>query len=229
VFELLDPDLVIELVVKRKSSAVNAGPKNNATPPAVAAATSAPTSSSKSSPAVAKSAPAQNSQSDWDSRMAQLVAFKRKHGHINVSPADDPELSIWVAQHAMQISKFSKPKATPKRKQKVRTITKARPRPQNETRWNHRMELLREYRRQYGNCLVPQSYTVESDGEVVRLGDWVLLQVSDALVMLFCLLQCCRSKSYQNIVYFLFSLLLYRDQPSEKVKCYQNEYRNSTA
>lgn len=174
VFELTDSDLIVELVVKRKSSAPATTGKTGVPPkPCVssvqpAAKAAAPAAAAPSVKATLPTPPAKKSQ-EWNKRFNELVEFKRKNGHTNVSPKEHPELAIWVAQHAMhfnsnqlsQLHTETKKVTNQKTKKQWANLgnpkTKYRPVTNPDHEWNDRYTELIQYKRQHGNCLVRKS------------------------------------------------------------------------
>ncbi|GKY90833.1 hypothetical protein MPSEU_000056100 [Mayamaea pseudoterrestris] len=111
-----------------------------------------------------------NKVRSFEQNLELLKAFKLKHGHTKVpfNYPEDPVLSTWVAN-----TRFAYRSNTlkPERKAALDEIGFDWRRRNDSIAWYKSLELLKEYKQQHGDCLVPQSYPVNPS-----LGIWVHTQ-----------------------------------------------------
>jgi len=101
---------------------------------------------------------------------AELIRFREKHGHVNVSQKsrEYPKLAAWVAKQRFD-------------RKKNRPILDSRATRLDELgftwafldplSWEHMFDALVDYKRQHGDCKVPQHWSGDK-----RLGKWVNTQ-----------------------------------------------------
>jgi hypothetical protein len=106
----------------------------------------------------------------WERMFKELVEFKKQHGHVDVSQKsrEYPKLAAWVAKQRFD-------------KKKNRPILATRAHRLDElgftwafsptASWEQRFDELLAYRKQHGNCNVPQHWK-----ENKQLGKWVNTQ-----------------------------------------------------
>jgi hypothetical protein len=108
------------------------------------------------------------SLTDWDTRLEQLVEYKRAHGDCNVPQQYGPslELGFWVRrQHVAK----TKHKLSAEREENLNSIGFVWS--VRGCDWDERFEQLVEYKRAHGDCNVPGQY-----GPCLALGRWVAAQ-----------------------------------------------------
>jgi hypothetical protein len=109
----------------------------------------------------------------WDSRYAQLVAFKATHGHCKVPNAwtEDPSLGRWVSQQRQQMKSS---KLHPKREDMLNAIgfdwgfTLDLGGVNPTDLWGLRYHQLVDFKKKNGHCVVPYN---QPDNR--QLGIWV--------------------------------------------------------
>ena len=96
----------------------------------------------------------------WNDRFQDLVAFKEKHGHLNVSPELDNSLSDWVRHQRTHWKKYL---ADPT--QSILTLEQVTQLESiglelnlRSSKWQQRLEELREFKRVHGHTMVPYKY-----------------------------------------------------------------------
>jgi Helicase associated domain len=120
---------------------------------------------------------------DWQKHYEELLQYKQEHGHCNVPAryASNRRLGIWVSAQRQQYKQISsayeedKPRRpTPLTQERIDQLNALgftwtiRSRDNFGESWNQKFEELKEYRAQYGNCLVPSRYPPNPE-----LGIWV--------------------------------------------------------
>ena len=154
VFEISDPDVVIELVVKRKiGSAADAKPSASPKSPMTTSTTSQSASKSARTKTTGVSSARQKLlDSKWTARYDELVAFKRQHGHTDVPPKTNRQLARWIAyQRDDKFGRLTKERALKLHKLGVKLQSR-------EEAWSERYNELVLYQRRHGDCLVPREY-----------------------------------------------------------------------
>ena len=155
VFELSDPDVVIELVVKRKKKADDADDSPSTT---ASSSNDKKRTSKKSAPkakntALSSAAQQERLDSKWTARYNELVSFKRQHGHTNVTPKMNRQLARWITyQRNDKFGRLTKERALKLHKLGVKLQNR-------EEAWDERYNELVLYYRRHGNCLVPWKYS----------------------------------------------------------------------
>jgi len=106
----------------------------------------------------------------WERMFQELLEFKRRHGHVNVSQKsrDYPRLAAWVAKQRFDKKKNRPILATRAHRLDELGFTWAFSPPVS---WEERFEQLVAYREQHGHCNVPQHWP-----ENKQLGKWVNTQ-----------------------------------------------------
>jgi hypothetical protein len=113
---------------------------------------------------------------NWEAKFAKLAAYKKLHGHCNVSRKDDRELVVWVStlRTEHRFLREGRPSyLTPERIQRLIALgfewEVAKTKPLN---FEKRLKQLAEYKAKHGHCNVPQKCTDCPPG----LGNFVLEQ-----------------------------------------------------
>ena len=91
----------------------------------------------------------------WNEMFEKLKAYKRNHGDclVPVDYAKDKQLGYWVSTQRRKTNKLAA-----ERKAKLDSIGfvwEVKPDPDDQ--WNKMFEKLKAYKRNYGDCLVPQA------------------------------------------------------------------------
>ncbi|CAB9519547.1 helicase [Seminavis robusta] len=115
----------------------------------------------------------------WQQKFDMLVQFKEEHGHTNVSKYTDnveakyPGLATWVSTQRTcftWLKSGKKNTLTPFRLQKLKSIGfEWQPRGVDPVPFDERVEQLKVYKQEHGDCNVQQHYK-----GVAGLGNWVL-------------------------------------------------------
>lgn len=119
----------------------------------------------------------ENNDSAWNERFAALAKFKSQFGHCMVPAryAADPRLGHWVMTQRRQfhLMRKSRPSSmTLERISKLESLEFAWSiRMEPEKMWKMRYDELRRYKAAFGDCLVPQRFSVNP-----KLGTWVNTQ-----------------------------------------------------
>jgi hypothetical protein len=124
--------------------------------------------------ATTKQAMTERDNEQWNKQYAQLVEFKRKHGHCIVPTKyeDDASLGKWVSWQRQSHSKNTIRLDRMKLLDEIgfvwrvdKTVSREDP------KWNKQFEKLVEFKQKNGHCLVPKKYEEDS-----FLGVWVSSQ-----------------------------------------------------
>lgn len=104
----------------------------------------------------------------WETRYQELVKYRKKHGHCNVPHlyARNPSLGKWVAY---QRRLYRDNRLSENKKEKLNKLGFAWS--PFDIQWEEHCQELIDYKRQYGNCIVPLDYP-----ENPALATWVHLQ-----------------------------------------------------
>jgi len=98
--------------------------------------------------------------SDWNAMYQRLVRFKDLNGHTRAPRTSYDKLGEWVDQQ-----RYQKNLLTPQQIQKLDAIGMVW---KVKDTWQAMFERLKDYKKRFGNCLVPQHYTADP-----KLGGWV--------------------------------------------------------
>ena len=116
--------------------------------------------------------------SQWHDHFRQLCEYKAKFGHCRVPTlySDNPKLGKWVAnqRYKFKLHQEGKPSSmTAERIQELESVGFQWGTSKTDLRssWNERFEQLREFKVQFGHCLVPQQYAANP-----KLGNWAVTQ-----------------------------------------------------
>jgi hypothetical protein len=111
-------------------------------------------------------------KTDWSVRFQQLCKFKVKFGHCLVPTkyATDPKLGNWVSNQRCYYRLYQEGKPNPMTADRIRELDGINFdwRWTNMTDWMVRFEQMREFKVQFGHCLVPSKYSANP-----KLGRWV--------------------------------------------------------
>jgi len=119
----------------------------------------------------------ENNDSAWNERFAALAKFKSQFGHCMVPArySADPRLGHWVMTQRRQFHLMRKGRPssmTLERISKLESLEFAWSiRMEPEKMWKMRYDELRRYKAAFGDCLVPQRFSVNP-----KLGTWVNTQ-----------------------------------------------------
>jgi hypothetical protein len=110
--------------------------------------------------------PARNaSDAVWEARLLELLAFRAKHGHVNVprGGADDTKLATWVQNQRRFVRLGTLREDRVQRLEQCGIVwagAEERRREQHET-WNRMLGALRAFKRTHGHVIVPRGWSVE--------------------------------------------------------------------
>jgi len=109
----------------------------------------------------------------WEDRIKELQQYIIEHGHGNVSHDINPKLANWVTSQRKQRNLFKSGKASSISPERIEALNRIGfewvvREPQ---RREDRMRELREYKEEFGNCMVPKRWARNK-----RLGQWVAEQ-----------------------------------------------------
>lgn len=120
---------------------------------------------------------------DWQKHYEELVQYKEENGHCNVPArfSKNRRLGIWVSAQRQQYKQLSaasdgsKPRrAAPLTQERINLLNDLgftwtiRSRDSLGESWNQRLDELKQYKQQFGSCLVPSRYPPNPE-----LGIWV--------------------------------------------------------
>lgn len=106
----------------------------------------------------------------WDERFGELKAFKERFGHLDV-PAkwhERPQLGMWVSNQRANRKKGMLNKDRIRRLDEINFVWDA-----IDTMWSRMFASLQDYKREHGDCEVPQGWS-----PTPGLGTWVATQRS---------------------------------------------------
>ena len=117
-------------------------------------------------------------RADWSVRFEQMREFKKQFGHCLVPqtyPAD-PKLGYWVKIQRSYYRLYQKGKPSPMTADRIRALDSigfdcGASKADLEYIWSVRFQQMREFKVQFGHCLVPQQYSANP-----KLGHWVSKQ-----------------------------------------------------
>ena len=115
-------------------------------------------------------------RSSWNERFEELREFKVQYGHCRVPKlySDNPKLGYWVAKQRARYRLYQEGKPshmTAERIQELENVGFKWDVRAHIVSWNERFEELREFKVEFGNCLVPKLYF-----DNPKLGMWVATQ-----------------------------------------------------
>eukprot|EP00804_Cyclotella_cryptica_P005021 CCRYP_020359-RA/>CCRYP_020359-RA protein AED:0.10 eAED:0.10 QI:236/1/1/1/0.85/0.75/8/252/634 len=118
---------------------------------------------------------------NWNEMYAKLVAFKKEHGHLRVTPAEDAALAQWLVRQNEVLGRHLQGKSTRLSDEQVmkflslgvvggRNVVAAQEVDvERDEKWNEMLLKLRAYKAEHGHCNVPTSLCTE-------LSNWVASQ-----------------------------------------------------
>jgi hypothetical protein len=109
----------------------------------------------------------------WTNNYSQLLDFYRKHNHCRVPGRckENPKLGAWVKLQREDYKHFKEGKRSPMDQWRIEMLQKIGfefsviSAEERKKTWDRRLEEIKEYKRSYGHCDVPQAYP--------GLGKWV--------------------------------------------------------
>jgi len=112
----------------------------------------------------------------WNERLKELKQFKEKYGHCMVPQKypNNVSLGIWVNKQRMEhnlLQDGKKSSMTPDRLKALENLGFIWAKRKGMTTWNGKYEELLQYKREFGDCLVPTKYSKNP-----ALGRWVSTQ-----------------------------------------------------
>jgi len=114
----------------------------------------------------------------WKMQFKKLAEYKRKNGHCSV-PArynEDPKLGHWVMTQRRQFNLMKRGKSSSMNPERIKMLNELgfswSIRIDPEKMWNLRFEQLKEYKKMYGDCLVPQRFA-----DNPKLGTWYVVNI----------------------------------------------------
>jgi hypothetical protein len=115
------------------------------------------------------------SQSDWSIRFQQLCEFKAQFGHCLVpyQYSANPKLGKWVSTQRRCYRLYQEEKPSPMTAERIRELESIGldwGTSQTDS-WSVRFQQLREFKAQFGHCLLSQQYAANP-----KLGKWVSTQ-----------------------------------------------------
>jgi len=120
--------------------------------------------------------PRARSVNDWNAMLERLRQYKEEVGHTKV-PRNFPQdqvLANWVATQRTEYNKFKRGQTTimtEERSAALEELDFAFTIRGAKVTWDHRFEELRQYKEQFGDCLVPFRFNANP-----KLGSWVTTQ-----------------------------------------------------
>jgi len=105
----------------------------------------------------------------WDDRLQEVATFMSTHGHANISRSTNVKLSNWVTSQRKQRNLFVAGKPSSITQERIDSLNAINfpwvvREPQKR---EDRMQELREYKEEFGNCNVPKRWNRNK-----RLGQW---------------------------------------------------------
>lgn len=115
-------------------------------------------------------------EAQWTKAYAQAKAYYEKHGDLQVPldyvAPDGTRLGRWIARQR-SARKGSKGEHTRLTAERIALLDKIGMDWRSEDPWEHRYELVRQYREEQGNCNIPAQYKTN---EGIWLGKWLYEQ-----------------------------------------------------
>ena len=115
-----------------------------------------------------------SSKTDWSVRFQQLSEFKVQFGHCLVPArySTNPKLGHWVSMQRSNYKLYQEGKPTSMTAEYVRALNSIGfDWGSHKTDWSVRFQQLREFKLNFGHCLVPKQYSANP-----KLGKWVSKQ-----------------------------------------------------
>ena len=103
--------------------------------------------------------------------MNNCVNSRFGHCIVPLKYPADPKLGIWAANQRRKFKEGNPNVCTPERIQALQSIGFDSDVKVKAPDWNERFEQLRKYKKQFGDCFVPQDYFADP-----KLGKWVANQ-----------------------------------------------------
>jgi helicase associated protein/helicase-like protein len=107
---------------------------------------------------------------NWEERYGELIAFKERFGHLNVRAKwnEQPQLGMWVSNQRANRKKGMLSKDRIRRLEEINFVWDV-----IDASWNEMFAALQDYKREHGDCEVPQGWSLNP-----ALGTWVARQRS---------------------------------------------------
>jgi len=119
----------------------------------------------------------------WSERFQQMCEFKAEFGHCLVSSnySANPKLGAWVKLQRSNYRWYQKGKPSGMTEERIRDLesvgfdwNSSKKKTDLTSIWSERFQQMREFKAQFGHCLVPQRYAANP-----KLGGWVKSQRSN--------------------------------------------------
>mmetsp|Transcript_20467 Transcript_20467/g.29184 ORF Transcript_20467/g.29184 Transcript_20467/m.29184 type:complete len:846 (+) Transcript_20467:121-2658(+) len=113
---------------------------------------------------------------DWDARLYELKDYQERHGNCLVPQQypENPQLGTWVSNQRKQYRLLKEGKPSPMTEDRVKKLEDLGfvwSIFSHDAHWDTKLEELKEYKFQFGDCLVPEDYK-----DNLNLGIWVKYQ-----------------------------------------------------
>jgi superfamily II DNA or RNA helicase len=103
-------------------------------------------------------------EENWNQMYEYLTEYYKKYKHCNVSTKENQKLYSWISGQRLD---FKNNKLDDERLEKLKKINFSLG--EKDDKWNTMYELLKEYKKEYGDCNVPDKYIYKDE----KLGNWV--------------------------------------------------------
>jgi hypothetical protein len=114
----------------------------------------------------------------WSVRFQQLCEFNAQFGHcvVPIEYSAHPKLGSWVSTQRRNYKLYREGKSSPMTEERIRELESLgvewwRSKTDSASIWIVRLQEMREYKAQFGHCVVPQRYAAN-----LKLGRWVYNQ-----------------------------------------------------
>jgi hypothetical protein len=110
----------------------------------------------------------------WNERFQQLCEFKARFGHylVPVKYPANPKLGVWVSKQRYHGKTYQEGTPSPMTAERIRVLESVGFEWDTTAAfWSLRVRQLREFKVQFGHCLVPNKYSAST-----KLGQWVATQ-----------------------------------------------------
>jgi len=110
----------------------------------------------------------------WNERFNELLEYQRKHNNCFVphSYATNPELARWTKRQRYQYNRLQQGRQSSMTKERIKFLNDIGfVWNSHEATWREKLLELIEYKKQYGNCLVPSMFD-----QNIQLATWVKCQ-----------------------------------------------------